>query len=106
MATKEMHFKIHYHLNNGGLYERCQGDSNPGCGGCSSVECEQACSTITTTTTSIPDTDSDGILDNVDNCPNNCNTQQLDADVDGTGDVCDSEPGCGGCNQPACEQQC
>jgi hypothetical protein len=25
---------------------------------------------------------------------------------DGIGDVCDPTPGCGGCGQPACEQQC
>jgi hypothetical protein len=41
--------------------------------------------------------DTDGIPDSSDNCPLNCNTQQLDADGDGIGDVCDLEPGCGGC---------
>jgi hypothetical protein len=81
-------------------------DTTPGCGGCGQAQCEQACPPVTTTTTSIPDTDSDGILDNVDNCPNNCNTQQLDADNDGIGDVCDSAPGCGGCGQAQCEQEC
>lgn len=52
------------------------------------------------------DADNDGycILD--DNCPNNCNVQQLDADGDEIGDVCDPSPGCGGCGQSACEQQC
>ena len=59
-----------------------------------------------TTTTSIPDTDSDGIFDNADNCPNNCNPLQLDADADGIGDVCDTVPGCGGCGQGQCEQEC
>jgi len=49
------------------------------------------------------DTDNDGIPDTFDNCPYNCNIQQLDADGDGFGDVCDPDPGCGGCNQPQCE---
>jgi alpha-tubulin suppressor-like RCC1 family protein len=53
-----------------------------------------------------PDRDNDGIPDGCDNCPDNCNTQQLDADDDGSGDVCDTDPGCDGCGQPQCEQQC
>jgi hypothetical protein len=52
------------------------------------------------------DNDNDGILNACDNCPNNCNIEQLDADGDGIGDVCDPTPGCGGCNQPQCEQEC
>jgi hypothetical protein len=52
------------------------------------------------------DIDNDGICDYEDNCPNNCNSQQLDADNDGIGDVCDTTPGCGGCAQPQCEQEC
>jgi hypothetical protein len=52
------------------------------------------------------DIDSDGICGGADNCPNKCNTRQLDADSDGIGDVCDPTPGCGGCGQPQCEQQC
>ncbi len=55
---------------------------------------------------SITDTDSDGIIDCNDNCPDNCNVQQLDADKDGKGDVCDTTPGCGGCSVVQCEQQC
>jgi hypothetical protein len=51
------------------------------------------------------DTDGDGIGDACDNCPYNGNSQQYDADGDGIGDVCDAAPGCGGCGQPACEQQ-
>jgi hypothetical protein len=54
----------------------------------------------------IADTDNDGIVDTQDNCPNNCNVNQLDADGDGIGDVCDTTPGCGGCGQPQCETQC
>jgi hypothetical protein len=57
-----------------------------------------------TTTTTVPDdADGDSIADSVDNCPNNYNPQQLDADTDGIGDVCDTTPGCGGCGQAACE---
>ena len=52
------------------------------------------------------DTDKDGVGNACDNCPNNCNSLQKDADGDGNGDVCDPTPGCGGCGQPLCEQQC
>ncbi len=77
---------------------------------------EEACVTTTstivsTTTTTIDggpvdaDNDHDGILDAADNCPNSCNPEQLDANGDGIGDVCDQTPGCGGCGQPVCELQ-
>jgi len=74
------------------------------------------------------DTDNDGILDDGDNsgisgdnpctggnkiscddnCPDNCNIQQLDADEDGIGDVCDlPDDGCAGCGAgPICEIEC
>jgi hypothetical protein len=52
------------------------------------------------------DADGDGIIDVDDNCPDNCNTQQLDVDEDGLGDVCDVTPGCGGCGQDICEIEC
>ena len=38
-----------------------------------------------------PDTDGDGQLNSNDNCPLTENSNQYDLDVDGTGDVCDSD---------------
>ncbi|MBN2106024.1 MAG: thrombospondin type 3 repeat-containing protein [Deltaproteobacteria bacterium] len=67
-------------------------DTAPGCGGCGQAACEVNC-----------DIDIDAILNDADNCPAVYNVQQLDADSDGTGDVCDTAPGCGGCGQAACE---
>lgn len=37
------------------------------------------------------DSDGDGILDGLDNCPLIANADQTDADADGTGDVCDDD---------------
>lgn len=39
-----------------------------------------------------PDADSDGVCDNVDNCPNVPNPAQVDTDADGIGDACDNCP--------------
>jgi len=39
---------------------------------------------------SYPDTDADGVKDNVDNCPTIINSDQADSDGDGFGDACDS----------------
>ena len=40
----------------------------------------------------IVDTDSDSIEDQLDNCPNDANQDQLDTDDDGIGDICDNDP--------------
>jgi len=73
-------------------------DATPGCGtGCGQPACEGSLNV---------DTDKDFVRDGIDNCPTDCNQYQLDADVDGKGDVCDPDPGCGGSGQPACEEGC
>jgi hypothetical protein len=43
------------------------------------------------TNPNIPDTDGDGVNDNVDNCPLTYNPGQEDSDGDGTGDFCDPD---------------
>lgn len=42
-------------------------------------------------TPEVVDTDADGILDDVDNCPATSNPDQKDTDSDGTGDACDAD---------------
>lgn len=39
-----------------------------------------------------PDTDGDGVVDPIDNCPLTPNAEQFDADEDGVGDACDNCP--------------
>ena len=45
------------------------------------------------TQTDGPDTDSDGIADACDNCPDAANADQADSDMDGVGDACESPCG-------------
>ncbi len=45
------------------------------------------------------DTDSDGVPDALDNCPNAANANQADGDGDGDGDVCDNCPAQANANQ-------
>src|SRR5262249_26216537 len=52
------------------------------------------------------DSDGDGVIDSVDNCPGIANPDQSDLDGDGIGDVCDPTPGSninggGGCSLSA-----
>jgi hypothetical protein len=68
--------------------------------------CDPVVGALNTQTLIIIDSDGDGIPDNEDICPTICNSQQLDADGDGIGDVCDTTSGCGGCSGIECEQQC
>ncbi len=49
------------------------------------------------------DTDDDGILDDVDNCPETPNPDQADADGDGIGDACDDTDDSGGEEGDDCE---
>ena len=64
------------------------------------------------TAASFPDRDGDGVLDDVDNCPESDNPAQRDEDGDGAGDACDgggacatrpsgSGDGCAGCGVTA-----
>ncbi|SFD50198.1 thrombospondin type 3 repeat-containing protein [Pseudoalteromonas denitrificans] len=45
---------------------------------------------ITSLNLTAPDTDNDGVADNIDNCVLTSNPDQLDTDGDGVGDVCDN----------------
>ncbi|GAA6171361.1 hypothetical protein NBRC116592_10310 [Colwellia sp. KU-HH00111] len=66
--------------------EQCNwiADGAPSCAGPN-----QACLGGGTTNT---DNDNDGILNTVDNCPDDANSDQLDSDSDGLGNVCDPTP--------------
>lgn len=55
------------------------------------IQCDGSC---TATTPENPDEDGDTVADCDDNCPFIANTDQVDVDADGAGDVCDA-PECG-----------
>jgi hypothetical protein len=54
----------------------------------------------TSTYAFVPDTDEDGVLDDVDNCPAVANADQIDTDQDGLGDACDTS------TKPTSKDQC
>lgn len=62
-------------------------------------------SSVSAQCTTEPDTDTDGICDDVDNCPNHPNPNQSDCDGDGVGDVCTiaecppDDTACADCNK-------
>ncbi|MES2638326.1 MAG: putative metal-binding motif-containing protein [Myxococcota bacterium] len=62
-----------------GLY--CYNNGNASSGGCAFDD----------VVVSLFDTDSDGVADEVDNCPDVSNSTQADADADGEGDACDDD---------------
>jgi len=46
---------------------------------------------LSVTCNTVPDSDNDGIIDMLDNCPDRSNPDQADNDGDGMGDVCDDD---------------
>lgn len=71
--------------------EVCDDDIDNDCDGdtdADDVDCDE---------TPITDTDEDGIADDIDNCPDDSNADQLDSDADGEGDECETSSGSGGC---------
>ena len=50
--------------------------------------------------------DGDGVELLTDNCPGHCDVDQLNADGDALGDVCDPDQGCGHCGEPECGLEC
>ncbi len=50
-----------------------------------------ACTQSSTSRPIPPDTDNDGVVDDIDNCPNTSNVDQDDLDNDAMGDVCDPD---------------
>lgn len=67
-------FKIPIDFNGDGIYEIMQ------------IRMDQ---NIDIVELNLADSDKDGIIDDLDNCPKSYNPDQLDADKDGIGDVCD-----------------
>ena len=92
---------------NGPLLGTCMPGSDKAGATChSDADCVNGCSSNGKCSLNQEDTDKDRVGDVCDNCPTVCNPQQLDANGNGKGDLCDPNPGCGGCGQPQCEQPC
>jgi hypothetical protein len=100
-----------------GVYTDCLGQCDDGCGFSGSCSLDQEDSDsdgIGDICDNCPndanidqeDSEGDGIGDACDNCQDNCNVYQKDSDGDSAGDVCDPDPNCGGCGSFWCEQEC
>jgi hypothetical protein len=75
--------------------------SNPGQAKCNAVEAKAGANTGLANCPSIVvnDADGDGVLDGVDNCPHDANSNQLDSDGDKVGNACDNCPQNGNADQ-------
>lgn len=78
------------------LADPCPGKMDPdpatetdGCGASGAAAPEDR---VTPPATTAPDADADGVPDLSDNCATIANTGQTDTDLDGLGDVCDTDP--------------
>lgn len=61
------------------------------------------CELLNRASTSLPDSDSDGVPDDADNCPEDFNPNQEDRDLDLIGDICDPFPDDRDNEQAQCE---
>ncbi|MFK8009523.1 MAG: peroxidase family protein [Saprospiraceae bacterium] len=61
-----------------------------GCGGQTTTITITDCGNVDPCANLGGDTDNDGVCDNQDNCPTTMNSDQMDSDGDGIGDVCDT----------------
>ncbi|MEE9318975.1 MAG: thrombospondin type 3 repeat-containing protein [Granulosicoccus sp.] len=74
------------------LYRAPAGFSQQDSFGYKALDAEGLASGSVTVTVSPSDQDSDGVFDNADNCISSPNSDQIDKDGDGTGDLCDPTP--------------